>query len=183
MAEPAEKRWTVEEFLAWDDGTDRRHELVSGQIVAMAPPSEAGAAIVSNLTIRIGTQLRPPCRILGEFGVRLLERDDSFYQFDLAVTCAPADPGRRYVAEPEMIIEVLSPSTALHDRGRKLDHYRQLPSVKEILLVASEERRVQHWRRERGRWVVDDLIGDADLRLAIIPDPIPLGTIYEGSGI
>ena len=48
MAEPAEKRWTVEEFLAWDDGTDRRYELVSGQIVAMAPPSEAHAAIVSN---------------------------------------------------------------------------------------------------------------------------------------
>jgi Uma2 family endonuclease len=183
MAEPAEKRWTVEEFLAWDDGTDRRYELVSGQIVAMAPPSEAHAAIVSNLTIRIGTQLRPPCRVLGEFGVRLPRRDDSFYQFDLAVTCAPVDPARRYIAEPEMIVEVLSPSTALHDRGRKLDHYRQLPSLKEILLVASEERRVQHWRRDGPRWVVDDLIGDADLRLATIADPIPLGAIYEGSGV
>jgi Uma2 family endonuclease len=47
MAEPAEKRWTVEEFLAWDDGTDRRYELVAGQIVAMAPPSEAHATIAS----------------------------------------------------------------------------------------------------------------------------------------
>ena len=122
MAEPAEKRWTVEEFLAWDDGTDRRYELVGGRIVAMAPPSEAHAAIVANLTMRIGSQLRPPCRVLGEFGVRLPDRDDSFYQFDLAVTRAAADPARRYIAEPEMIIEVLSPSTALHDRGRKLDH-------------------------------------------------------------
>ena len=119
MAEPAEKRWTVEEFLAWDDGSDRRYELVGGQVVAMAPPSEAHAAIVSNLTIRIGNQLQPPCRVLGEFGVRLPDREDSFYQFDLAVTCAPADPARRYVAEPELIVEVLSPSTALHDRGRK----------------------------------------------------------------
>ena len=117
MAEPAEKRWTVDEFLAWDDGTDRRYELVDGRIVAMAPPSEAHAAIVSNLTIPIGNQLQPPCRVLGEFGVRLPDRDDSFYQFDLAVTCAPADPARRYVAEPELIVEVLSPSTALHDRG------------------------------------------------------------------
>ena len=57
MAEPAEKRWTVEEFLAWDDGSDRRYELVGGQIVAMAPPSEAHAAILSNLTIHIGNQL------------------------------------------------------------------------------------------------------------------------------
>ena len=95
MAEPAEKRWTVEAFLAWDDGTDRRCELVGGKIVAMAPPSEAYVAIVANLTLRIGSQLRPPCRVLGEFGVRLPDRDDSFFQFDLAVTCAAADPARR----------------------------------------------------------------------------------------
>ena len=183
MAEPAEKRWTVEEFLAWDDASDRRYELVGGQIVAMAPPSEAHAAILSNLTIHIGNQLQPPCRVLGEFGVRLPDREDSFYQFDLAVTCAPADPARRYVAEPELIVEVLSPSTALHDRGRKLDHYRQLPSLKEVLLVASEERRVQHWRRAGTQWVVDDLIGDADLQLATLPGPIPLTGIYEGSGV
>jgi Uma2 family endonuclease len=183
MAEPAERRWTVEEFLSWDDGTDRRYELVGGQIVAMAPPSEAHAAIVSNLTIRIGNQLQPLCRVLGEFGVRLPDREDSFYQFDLAVTCAPADPARRYVAEPELIVEVLSPSTALHDRGRKLDHYRRLTSLNEILLVASEERRVQHWRRDGPHWVVDDPIGDADLQLAIALAPIPLAAIYEGSGV
>jgi Uma2 family endonuclease len=98
MAEPAEKRWSVEEFLAWDDGTDRRYELVDGRIMAMAPPSEAHAAIVSNLTIRIGNQLQPPCRVLGEFGVRLPDRDDSLYQFDLAVTGASADPARCYIA-------------------------------------------------------------------------------------
>jgi Uma2 family endonuclease len=183
MAEPAERRWTVDEFLAWDDGTDRRYELIGGQIVAMAPPSEAHAAIVINLGAELRSRLRPPCRVLAELGVRLPDREDSFYQFDLAVTCAPADPARRYVAEPELIVEVLSPSTALHDRGRKLDHYRQLASLTEILLVASEERRVQHWRRDSTHWVVDDLIGDADLQLAIALPPIPLAAIYEGSGV
>jgi Uma2 family endonuclease len=183
MADPAEKRWTVEEFLAWDDGTDRRYELVGGAIVAMAPPSEADAAIVSDLTIRIGSQLRPPCRVLGEFGVRLPDRDDSFYQFDLAVTCAPADASRRYIAEPELIVEVLSPSTALHARGRKLYHYRPLPSVTEILVVASAERRIPRWRRDASHWVVDDLIGDADLQLVIVPDPILLAEIYGSSGV
>ena len=183
MADAAEKRWTVEEFLEWDDGTDRRHELVDGRIVALAPPSEAHAAIVSNLAIEIRNQLQPPYRLLGRFGVRLAGRDDSFYQFDLAVTCAPADAGRRYVADPILIVEVLSPSTQLHDRGRKLDDYRQLPSVKEILLVASEQRRVQHWRRDGPRWIVEDLIGDADLRLAAAPNPIALAAIYEASGV
>jgi Uma2 family endonuclease len=183
MAEAAERRWTVEEFLTWDDGTDRRHELVDGRIVATAPPSEAHATIVPNLAMVLHHQLQPGHRVLGEFGVRLEGRDDTFYQFDLAVTCAPADASRRYVAEPILIVEVLSPSTQLHDRGRKLDDYRQLPSVKEILLVGSEQRRVQHWRRDGPRWIVEDLIGDADLRLAATPDPIPLAAIYEGSGV
>jgi Uma2 family endonuclease len=183
MAEAAEKRWTVEEFLDWDDGTDRRYELVGGRIVSMTPPSEAHATIVSNLTIQIGTRPRPPCRVLGEFGVRLANRDDSFYQLDLAVTCAPAEAGRRYIADPVLIVELLSPSTQLHDRGRKLDDYRQLPSLDEVLLVASEQRRVQHWRRDGARWIVEDLIGDADLRLAATPDPIPLTAIYEASGV
>ncbi len=39
MAEPAVKRWTTGEFLAWDNGTGRRYELVDGHVLAMAPPS------------------------------------------------------------------------------------------------------------------------------------------------
>ena len=53
MAEPAQRRWTVEEFLAWDDGTDRRYELVDGRIVAIEPSSEAHATIVPNLAMAL----------------------------------------------------------------------------------------------------------------------------------
>ncbi len=183
MTEADERHWTFEQFLDWDDGTDRRYELVDGRIVAMAPPSEAHATIVSNLAYAIGDQLQPPCRVLGAFGARLMARADSLYQFDLAVTCAPAEGGRRYVADPIPIVEVLSLSTQLHDRSRKLDDYRQLPTVQEILLVASEQRRVQHWRRDGARWIIEDLIADADLRLTAVPDPIPLGAVYQGSGV
>jgi Uma2 family endonuclease len=183
MAEPAEKRWTVEEFLAWDDGTDRRHELIGGQIVAMAPPSEAHGTIVANLTIGIGSQLQPPCRVVGEAGVIPTDRDDTYYQADLIVTCSPPDRGRPHPVDPVLIVEVLSPSTAVHDRGRKVEDYSRLPSVEEILLVSSEERRVRYWRRDGRRWIVEDLIGEAELRLATIPEAISLTAIYVGSGV
>ena len=111
------------------------------------------------------------------------DRDDSYYQADLLVICVPPERGRQYPPVPVLIAEVVSESTAVLDHGQKLDDYRQLPSVKEILLVASEERGVQYWRRDGARWVVDDLIGDADLRLAAVPDPIPLRAIYDGSGV
>ena len=49
MADPAEKRMTVAEFLEWDDGTDTRYELVRGKIIAMAPASARHSVIASKL--------------------------------------------------------------------------------------------------------------------------------------
>ncbi len=183
MAEPVEQRWTVEEFLAWDDGTDRRYELIDGHVVAMAPPSEAQGTIVANLTIAIGRQLRLPCRVVGEAGVIPIDRDDTYHQADLLVTCSPPERGRPYPVDPILIIEMLSPSTAVHDRGRKVEDYSRLTSVKQILLVSSGERRVRTWRRDDRRWIVEDLIGEAKLHLDTVPNPIPLAAIYDGSRV
>lgn len=73
----------------------------------------------------------------------------------------------------------LGSSTAQHDRGTKLFDYREIPSVQEILLVSIEARRVEIWRREGPRWIVETLIGDAELHLAAVDEPIPLAAIYD----
>jgi Uma2 family endonuclease len=182
MAEPALKRWTIADFLSWDDGTDRRYELIDGAPVAMAPPAEAHGAIVANLGSALRAPLRLPCRVITEAGLLLPHRDDTWYQADLAITCTPPEPGRVHVADPILIAEVLSPSTEVHDRGRKLVDYCRLASVREILLVSSTQRAVQYWRRDGGRWLVEDLIGDATLALEAAPSALPLAAIYEGSG-
>ena len=84
------------------------------------------------------------------------------------------------MAEPILVVEVESPGTVRHDRGVKVDRYRELPSVQEILLVASAERRVQLWRRQGERWSVEDVIGDATLRLESCALAIPLADLYAG---
>jgi Putative restriction endonuclease len=60
---------------------------------------------------------------------------------------------RRYLAQPVLTVEVESPATVRHDRGVKIDRYREIASVREIVLISSVERRCQVWRREdrRGR--------------------------------
>ena len=50
MAELAEKRMTVAEFLTWNDGTDTRYELIDGRPVAMAPVAAGHSVIAANLT-------------------------------------------------------------------------------------------------------------------------------------
>jgi Uma2 family endonuclease len=78
---------------------------------------------------------------------------------------------------------VLSASTAAHDRGVKLADYRKIASVEQILLVASEDRHVEVWRRAEDGWKVQDLIGDAAIPLALDGRPLPLADVYEGVAV
>jgi Uma2 family endonuclease len=180
VAEPAEQRMSLAAFLEWDDGTDTRYELIDGRPVAMAPPIEAHGTIVANLARHIGNRLQSPCRAAVEAGIIPADRADTWYQADLVVTCAPAERGARAIPEPRLIVEVLSPSTAAHDRGVKLADYRRLATVEQILMVASEDRHVEVWRRADDGWRVQDLIGDAAIALALDGQPLPLAAIYDG---
>jgi Uma2 family endonuclease len=179
MAEPAAKRMSLAEFLEWNDGTDTRYELIDGRARAMAPPIEAHGTIVANLAAVTRPRLKPPCRVVVEAGIIPVDRADTWYQADLVVTCAPAERGARALAEPRLTVEVLSPTTAAHDRGVKLADYRRLASVEQIVLVASEDRHVEVWRRAEDGWNVQDLIGDATVALALGGPPLPLAAIYD----
>ena len=87
------------------------------------------------------------------------------------------------IPDPIVVIEVLSPSTVEYDRGRKAYDYRRIPSVQEIVLVASEQRHVEIWRRRGAKWEVEDLIGDAALELETVGVAIPFAAIYADSGV
>jgi Uma2 family endonuclease len=154
MAEPATQRMTVDEFLCRDDGSERRCQLLRGIITMMAPPQAVHGRLVSRLDRAIGRQLREPCEPVIEAGIRPPWRNDTYYQADLAVTCRPLAAGEVFLAEPLAIIEVLSPSTAATDRLLKLDDYREMPSVTDIVHVASDRVRIEHWRREGRLWTV-----------------------------
>ena len=180
MATPNPQLMSLAEFLHWDDGTDRRYELIRGRPVAMAPPSVAHAAIVPNLIGVLRPSVRRPCYLVAEVGITLADRDDTYYQADVAVSCTPTPATAQHLVDPVLIVEVLSPSTASHDRTQKLPDYRRIASVQEIVLVSSQERRVELWRRKGEKWEVEDLIGEAMLSLASIRADVPLGAIYDG---
>ncbi len=182
MPDTAPRRMTVEEFLGWDDGTDRRYELIDGVPVAMAPPRTAHRIIVANLALHLGIALqdRPPCNVQVQAGVASRLNARSWWEADLAVSCAPVDPGRIEILDPILIAEILSPSTEAHDRRRKLPEYRALPTVQEILLVAQDAHYCEvHRRLDAGRWLTDLVQGpDAVLRLDSVGLTLPLSALY-----
>src|SRR5215216_1828932 len=99
MAEPAQRSMSADEFLAWDDGTDTRYELVDGGVVAMAPATDAHGSIAGNVWGEIDLRLRnrPPCRAVVEAGIRL--DANNHYKADVAATCTPTT-GKLYTEEP-----------------------------------------------------------------------------------
>ena len=106
MADTALRLATLDEFLAFDGEGDARHQLVRGVITAMAPAREGHGEMVIALGSEIRRQLKPPCRVLSEAGVKPAHRDDTYWQADLVVTCAPRDRGRVYQTDPRLVVEV-----------------------------------------------------------------------------
>ena len=174
---------SLEEFLRWDDGTDTRYELISGFPVAMAPPAEIHRALVVRLVSRIERALasRRPCNAQIEAGVVRSDRADTYFVADIAATCIPIEFGRQAIEEPFLIVEILSPGTERHDRRVKLPAYRQIDSVQEILLIASDAIYAELHRRAGAQWITEILRGgDAVLALTSAGLEVRLGELYEG---
>jgi Uma2 family endonuclease len=179
MAEVATRRWTLDEFLAFDDGTDRRFELHDGDLVATAPGSRAHVILCGRLARIIGNGLRPGCEVATEAGIVTRNRQ-SWYKAGLAVTCTGGQAGDPWLSDPVVLVEVLSPSTAMLDRGRKLRDYQEIGSLQDILLVSGFERRVEHWRRSEGAWVARVYVESQTLPLEAFPITLDLGLLYDG---
>lgn len=167
----------VETFLTWEDGTDTRYELIDGHPVAMAPPSEAHAVITANLARALGNALPPGCRLAVESGIRSPSRPHrNYYQADIAVRCGgKVGDGTM----PCLVVEVLSDSTLDHDRGRKLQDYLLIETVREVLLVRSDERWVQLVSRVPEGWLQRDFIGDAAIAISTLGISVTLAEIYR----
>jgi len=183
MAEPAIKPMTLDEFLRWDDGTETHYELIGGFPMAMAPPAAAHRMLAMRLGSRIDFALekRRPCNAQGEAGIVRPERTDTYFEADLAATCERHEFGQQALKEPFLIVEVLSPSTERHDRRVKLPAYRQIETVDEVVLIASDDIYAEVHRRAGAQWITEILRGgDAVLSLASVPVEIRLSDLYEG---
>lgn len=178
MAEAAEKLMTVAEFLRWDDGTDRRHELIHGRPVMMAPPGRLHGLLAVAIGAELRSRLRPPCNVQAEAGIVLPHDDFDFFVADLAVSCTPPadDP---WCPDPVLIVEILSDGTRTTDLTVKLRAYRRLPSLRHLLLVETREPRIEHWRRVEDGWQVRDLGPGDVLRLDDLGVELAVDALYR----
>ena len=82
--------------------------------------------------------------------------------------------------QPTVLVEVLSDSTEAYDRGKKFEHYRQIVSLQEYLLVSQKEPRIEQFIREAdGRWLLNERAGlDASLDLPSLRIALSLAEVF-----
>lgn len=188
LAHPAPAAMTVAEFHDWPgDGTATKYELVDGQLRAMAPASVTHGTIQASLARLIGNYLTGTgCRVVTEAGI-VPKLESAFNERipDLTITCEPPVPGARSIREPKLIVQILSPSNK-RDSWESAFACATLPSLAEIVMVESEERRVGVYRRDAaGVWPDAGIFteGEATAHLASIDLTLALNDIYADTAL
>lgn len=184
MVANAQKKWTVEEYLAFERASETRHEYFAGDIFAMSGASEQHILITGNTFSSLLVQLRKrPCKVY-PIDMRVKVSAIKYTYPDVSVVCGEprfTDDKFDTLTNPIVIIEVLSPSTENYDRGKKFQHYMTLETFQEYILVAQDEVSVEHYIRQTdGRWLYSRAQTlAAEIKLPSIGCTLLLADIYD----
>ena len=179
-ASPSPQEYLTRERLAKD-----KHEYYEGSVTALAGASLAHNRIVINLISAINSSLKDrPCEILPS-DIRVTVPSGKAYMYpDATIVCGTPemeDDQFDTLKNPRVIFEVLSRSTAAHDRGRKFQYYQEIPSFQEYVLIDSTEYFIEVSRRQKdGSWEFE-ASSDPDGWLAVesMKIRVPLKEVYR----
>jgi Uma2 family endonuclease len=181
----AHKIWTREEYLAFERASEEKHEYLAGEIYAMVGASRQQNLIVVNIVTALGVQLKGrPCEIYASDMRVGIPAVGSYTYPDVTAVCGTPefeDAEVDTLLNPTVIIEVLSPSTEMYDRGRKFQNYRTLASLKEYILVSQDTHRIEQFvRQENEQWLLTDATGpDNRITLPSINCTLALADVYD----
>jgi len=184
VANPIHDKWTVEEYLAFEEESEIRHEFVDGQIYAMAGASENHNELTNTISAFILQQkLDGSCRVY-QSDMMVQAANEKLYYPDVLVVCGERqyrDEKRRTLLNPTIIIEVLSPSTESKDRGQKFADYRTIPSLQEYWLFSQDRVQVEYYvRKSEKTWEFGEITDpDVVLELSSIGCTLALRDIYR----
>ena len=183
VAEPVQ-RLTEAEYLDRERRAEFKSEFFDGEMFAMAGGTRQHTRIAMNLARVLGNQLQGhPCEPYNSDLRVKIEATGLLTYPDLSVVCGSQrflDAEVDTLLNPTLIAEVLSDSTEAYDRGKKFENYRQIPSLKEYLLVSQKEPRLEQFiRREDGQWLLRETVGlDATLELSSLQITLALSEVF-----
>ena len=173
VAENIEDRYTYADILRWDE--DERYELFEGEAFMMAPPTRVHQEVLGALFNKLYSFLEgKPCKVYpAPFGVRLFPRadhsDSVYFEPDIVVVCDSSKLDERGCnGAPDLVVEILSPSTVKRDLLYKLNKYLEA-GVREYWIVDPEEKTVAVNILERNHYTLFHYEANAAIQAAVLP--------------
>lgn len=182
------RRYTFAEYLIVEEMSAIRHEFLNGEIFAIArgTPAHAAlsAAVVAVLNTHLGARRCRPWA--SDLRIRVVATGLATYA-DAAVVCGdpiPDPESPTHVTNPSVLFEVLSSSTERYDRGEKRDHYQQIASLQEYVLVAQNRREIEVYARSAGNSWRRSIHGSGEsIELPSIGVQFSVDELYDTAGV
>jgi Uma2 family endonuclease len=170
---------TLEEYLAFEEQSDLRHEYLSGEFFAVSGASTCHNLITLNLVAALRPVARPRgCRTFAG-DVKLKAAAHRIYYPDVMVACGKAAEVQLIVDAPMIIVEVTSPATRATDRREKLEAYQKIPGLQLYLIVDQRRRHVLAYSRADDGWLREEFSASSDVPVRPLAASIPLDAIYD----
>ncbi len=180
-------KFSIEEYLRFEKESLEKHEFFQGEIFAMLGASVRHNIIFSNVFGGIGAQLKgKPCKPFGS-DMRIYVAENTLFTYpDISIICgeivsSPMDEDT--ATQPTVLIKILSPSTRNYDSGGKFRLYRDIPALKEYILVDSEAIAIEAFRlNTRGHWELEEYKSITDtFNIPTLNVSLLLSEIYDGT--
>ncbi len=186
IAVPDVNHLSPQEYFDWEAQQPERYEYFDGVVYAMAGGTLAHGRIGLNITAFLNSHVREKNCLAFNSDCRVgISEDGPFTYPDASVSCVERDrTAQQFIQSPCLIVEVLSSSTEAYDRGRKFELYRQLESLQEYVLVGSETKTVEVFRRGNdGSWTFTAYREGDELKLTSLDLPVAVDVFYEDVAI
>jgi Uma2 family endonuclease len=180
-------RWTWAEFARLPSEGSTRYEVIAGELVVSPAPGLRHQGVVGELVTRLNGLIRD--RDLGYVypgPVDVIFAEGDYLEPDVAFVRKGREAiltDRGIEGPPDLVIEVLSPSTESRDRGLKLERYRHF-DVGEYWIVDPDKRSIEIWKLAEA--ATEPVALGSDDRLRWSPAPgvaeldVPVAEVFRG---
>ena len=189
MSALPKRYFTPEEYILLECASEYKSQYVAGEIYAMSGMQPWHIDVAVNLVTGLHSRFRGrPCKVYFS-GMRVRVKAGDLWTYpDVAALCGKPKYDKSHrpwsLLNPQVIFEILSPSTEEFDRGDKFTRYQKLDSLTDYVLVSAAQMQIEHHTRQAdGNWVFRQYDQPSDLlSLASVDASLPLAKIYERVG-
>jgi Uma2 family endonuclease len=148
------RRLTVDQFLAWAvRQSEGKYELVDGVVIMQQSQKWGHSKVKAEVAFALREAIRKTgvaCYVASDGPTVRISKHKAFAPDALVAPLPEPAWESLEVADPIIVVEVLSPSTARMDETTKFDGYFQVPSVRHYMIVDPDAQTVTHHKRGRG---------------------------------